>query len=53
MKDAMSDAFKRCAMRCGLGLHLWSQGDYYLYDRLTEAEGGTDVPAVPPSEDAA
>lgn len=41
MKDAMSDAFKRCAMRCGLGLHLWSQRDYYLYDRLKEQAGPT------------
>lgn len=35
LKDASSDALKRCAMRLGLGLHVWSQGDYYLYDALT------------------
>lgn len=34
LKDASSDAFKRCAMRLGLGLHLWSQQDYFLYDYL-------------------
>ena len=28
MKDAASDALKRCAMRAGLGLHLWSQKKY-------------------------
>ena len=33
-KDAVSDAIKRCAMRLGLGLHLWSQDDYFLYDYL-------------------
>ena len=26
-KDAASDAFKRCAMRFGVGLHLWTQSD--------------------------
>lgn len=30
MKDAMSDAIKRCAMRLGLGLHLWAQDEYVL-----------------------
>lgn len=37
MKDAMSDALKRCAMRLGLGLHLWSQDEYRL-DRLLAAK---------------
>lgn len=37
-KDAVSDAIKRCAMRLGLGLHLWSQEDYFLDDML----GGDD-----------
>jgi hypothetical protein len=36
LKDASSDALKRCAMRLGLGLHLWSQKDYYLYDAIKE-----------------
>lgn len=43
LKDATSDAFKRCAMRLGCGLHLWSQGDYYLHERLKDAEKGTDA----------
>jgi hypothetical protein len=34
LKDAASDAIKRCAMRLGLGLHLWSQGDYFLFTEL-------------------
>ena len=39
LKDAMSDAIKRCAARFGIGLHLWAQGEAYLYERLAkEAE---------------
>lgn len=34
LKDAISDAHKRCWMRLGLGLHLWSQGDYFLPAQL-------------------
>lgn len=30
LKDAMSDAYKRCAMRLGVGLHLWAQDGFYL-----------------------
>lgn len=30
LKDAESDALKRCAMRFGLGLHLWAQEHYRL-----------------------
>lgn len=38
-KDASSDALKRCAMRLGLGLHLWTKpGEYFLDRKLTEAE---------------
>lgn len=33
-KDAMSDAIKRCAARLGLGLHLYSQDEYFLPDLL-------------------
>jgi hypothetical protein len=36
-KDAASDAIKRCAMRLGLGLHLWT-GDHYFLDRVLEQE---------------
>ena len=38
LKDASSDAIKRCAMRLGLGLHLWSQADYFLDDMLGDDE---------------
>ena len=34
MKDAASDCLKRCAMRMGLGLHLWSQENYILHSTL-------------------
>jgi hypothetical protein len=34
LKEASSDAFKRCWMRTGLGLHLWSQSDYFLAKQL-------------------
>ena len=39
MKDAMSDAIKRCAMSLGVGLHLWSQidgADEYFLDKQLE-----------------
>ena len=42
MKDAMSDAYKRCAMRLGVGLHLWSQDDFYLAEKLAR-RGATDA----------
>lgn len=35
LKFAVSDAFKRCAMRLGLGLHLWCQDRYFLHTVLT------------------
>lgn len=35
LKSASSDALKRAAMRCGLGLHLWV-GDAYYLDRVAE-----------------
>ena len=38
---ASSQAFKRCAMRLGLGLHLWSRDLYFLEKALTDAEGST------------
>lgn len=34
LKTAASDALKRCAMRLGVGLHLWSQENYYLHKSL-------------------
>lgn len=37
LKSAASDALKRCAMRLGLGLHLWT-GDAYYLDRSLSKE---------------
>ena len=41
MKDAVSDAVKRCAMAIGVGLHLWSQfegkSEYFLDKQLEKA----------------
>ena len=36
LKNAASDALKRCAMRIGVGLHLWSQENYYLDKALAK-----------------
>ena len=36
-KASASDAIKRCAMRLGLGLHLWT-GDAYYLDRSLSKE---------------
>lgn len=36
-KNAASDAYKRCWMRLGLGLHLWSGTDYFLDKQLDKA----------------
>ena len=44
MKDAMSDAIKRCAMALGVGLHLWSQigdEDEYFLDKQLEKLNST------------
>jgi hypothetical protein len=38
LKDAMSDAYKRCAMRLGVGLHLWADKDFHLYEALKKQE---------------
>ena len=38
LKTASSDAIKRCAMRLSLGLHLWSQADYFLDKQLEKEE---------------
>lgn len=43
MKNAESDAFKRCAMRVGCGLHLWAQDEYVLYGQLSERPDESDV----------
>jgi hypothetical protein len=44
LKDAASDAIKRCAMRLGLGLHLWAQEHYFLDIQLRAL---TSRPASP------
>jgi|TARA_Y100001938_G_C8018324_1_gene393802 hypothetical protein len=41
-KDIASDAIKRCAMRLGLGLHLWSQNNYVLHDILSKKTGESE-----------
>lgn len=47
-KDACSDAIKRCAMRLGLGLHLWAQKDYFLHDVLVrDSSSGEARPPQP------
>lgn len=38
-KSASSDALKRCAMRLGVGLHLWSGDNYYLDKALEKRRG--------------
>jgi hypothetical protein len=46
MKDAASDALKRCAMRFGCGLHLWAAPDYFLYAQLSaKSSDPADAPA--------
>jgi len=42
LKQAASDALKRCAMRLGLGLHLWS-GDAYVLDQRLSGSNGTST----------
>lgn len=54
LKDAVSDAVKRCAMRFGLGLHLWSQEDYFLHDSLLKRESAPeqeDRPMMPAEQE--
>lgn len=38
LKDAFSDAYKRCAMRAGVALHLWAQEDFYLSEKLMKQD---------------
>jgi hypothetical protein len=37
LKNAVSSAVNRCAMRIGLGLELWSQ-DFYVLDKAFPIE---------------
>ena len=39
VKNAVSDAVKRCAMRIGLGLELWCQETYVLDKALATKQG--------------
>ena len=39
LKDAMSDAIKRCAMRLGVAIHLWAQDEFYIDQALATEEG--------------
>lgn len=53
LKDAISDCLKRCAMRIGCGLHLWSGEDFQLYDVLLAGSrevstGSEHGPTTPP-----
>lgn len=54
-KHATSDAIKRCAMRLGIGLHLWAQGlytlDSSLYAQLHEDDEEVDDDGVPEPPD--
>ena len=45
LKDAASDALKRCAMRLGLGLHLWAQEHYFLDQQLRAQHRAESLPA--------
>jgi hypothetical protein len=47
LKQAASDAIKRCAMRAGLGLHLWA-GERYMLDKRLANGNGTARPAPEP-----
>ena len=55
LKDACSDALKRCARHLGLGLHLYAQEEYVLSDALQvqadhpgDMGGADDVPPEDP-----
>lgn len=53
-KNAASDSYKRAWMRLGLGLHLWSQGDYFLDKQLDknagQVSGQTEIVYAPGEE---
>lgn len=42
LKDAMSDAYKRAAMRFGVALHLWAGDQFYLGAKLLKQDQGDD-----------
>lgn len=49
LKDAMSDGLKRCAMRLGCGLHLWSQEHYFLDKSLGDPDATASTPEPAPT----
>jgi hypothetical protein len=51
LKDAASDALKRCSMRLGLGLHLWAQEHYFL-DQQLRAPSAPPEPSTAPAQPA-
>lgn len=42
-KHCASDAFKRCAMHIGLGLHVWIDEQYFLESKLAKAINTNEV----------
>lgn len=46
-KDAFSDAYKRCAMRLGVGLHLWAQDAFYLSEKMLKQDEVSASDAAP------
>lgn len=52
LKNAASDGLKRCAMRLGLGLHLWAGDAYFLHDQLTKDATSEPVKAKRASKHA-
>ncbi len=47
MKDAFSDAYKRCAMRLGVGLHLWAGDAFYLAEKLKRQDEAEEAGVDP------
>lgn len=52
LKHATTDALKRCAMRLGLGLHIWAQQMYFL-DKQLDKDAGATVTHINPEVEAA
>jgi len=46
LKDAMSDAYKRCAMRLGVALHVWAGEAFYLAEKFAKQDAAEPVPPV-------
>lgn len=50
LKDATSDAYKRCAMRIGVGLHLWAQDDFYISAKFLAQDAEAEALEVAEAE---